>query len=184
VFCGSSPGSAPAYLACARDFGQRLARRGQGLVYGGGRLGLMGAVADAVLAGGGEVVGVIPRAMVDREVAHHGVTELVLTDDMFERKGCMMARADAFVALPGGVGTLDELFEVVTWNQLGYLAKPCGLLDVGGFYRPLLAALDAIVVAGFLKPVHRDALLVEREPEALLDALDAWTPRATDELAR
>lgn len=182
VFCGSSPGNAPHFMECARDFGALMARRGQGLVYGGGRKGLMGVLADAVLEGGGTVQGVIPRAMVDREVAHHGVTELVLTDDMFERKGRMMAEADAFVALPGGIGTLDEVFEVITWNQLGYLSKPCGLLNVGGFFSPLLAALDGIVDNGFLNPAHRRALLVDDDPGALLDALVTWTPAALDKL--
>lgn len=180
VFCGSSPGADPAFADAARALGAALVRRGQGLVYGGGCVGLMGIVADAVLAGGGEVIGVIPRSLARKEVAHEGLTELIVTDDMFERKGLMMERADAFVSLPGGVGTLDELFEVLTWVQLGQLAKPSGLLDVEGFYDPLIGFLDGLVEARFLRERHRALLLRDDEPDRLLDRLAAWEPAGTD----
>ena len=184
VFCGSHAGASPDYAEAAGVLGQRIAARGLGLVYGGGRVGLMGTLADAVLEGGGEVIGVIPADMVEREVAHRGCTELVVVDDMFERKARMMEAADAFVSLPGGVGTLDELFEVLTWNQLGYLAKPNGLLDVNGFWEPLAALLEAAVGAGFVRTEHRDLLLRETDPDALLDRLACWEPPTRDAFER
>jgi uncharacterized protein (TIGR00730 family) len=180
VFCGSSPGARAAYVEAARALGRELARRGLGLVYGGGNVGLMGALADEVLAAGGEVVGVIPRALVSREVAHAGLTELEIVETLFERKGRMLELADAFVSLPGGVGTLDELFEVLTWVQLGYLAKPCGLLEVAGHYAPLLAFLDRLVTERFLRPEHRALLLVADDPEALLSRLETWRATTLD----
>ncbi len=156
VFCGSSRGSSPAYAAAAAELGAALAAKDVGVVYGGGDVGLMRVVADAALAAGGEVIGVIPEALVAREVAHHGLTELRVTASMHERKALMADLADAFVALPGGLGTFDELCEILTWSQLGLHAKPVVLLDVEGFWTAFLGLLDASVAAGFLRPVHRD----------------------------
>jgi uncharacterized protein (TIGR00730 family) len=156
VFCGSSRGSSPAYAAAAAELGAALAAKDVGVVYGGGDVGLMGIVADAALGAGGEVIGVIPEALVAREVAHRGLTELRVTASMHERKALMADLADAFVALPGGLGTFDELCEILTWSQLGLHAKPVVLFDVGDFWRAFLALLDASVAAGFLRPVHRD----------------------------
>jgi hypothetical protein len=174
VFCGSHPGRLPAYADAARRLGQRLAERGFELVYGGGKVGLMGVLADAVLAGGGRVYGVIPEALLRREVGHGGVTELRVVDSMHERKALMAERADAFVALPGGLGTLEELFEVWTWGALGIHTKPCGLLDVAGYYERLVAALDHAVEEGFVRHRHRDILLVESDIDRLLDRLEAY----------
>jgi uncharacterized protein (TIGR00730 family) len=173
VFCGASRGNRPEYLRAAVEVGAALARRGIGLVYGGGAVGLMGALADAVLAGGGEVIGVIPDSLLEREVGHRGLTELRVVDSMHTRKRTMAELASAFVALPGGLGTLEELFEVLTWAQLGIHHKPCALLDVDGFYAPLLALLDHMRDAAFIAPAHRSLLLVERDVDALLDRLAA-----------
>ncbi len=178
VFCGSSSGRASAYAAAARELGALLARRGFGLVYGGGNVGLMGVVADAALAGGGEVVGVIPRALVDRELAHARLTELVVVDTMHERKRRMHDLADGFIALPGGFGTLDELFEALTWAQLGMHEKPVGLLDVDDFWRPLRALVEHQLAAGFLRPQHAAMLLWADDPAALLAAFAAYRPPA------
>jgi uncharacterized protein (TIGR00730 family) len=171
VFCGSSPGDRPSYLRAAVGFGEALAARGIGLVYGGGAVGLMGALADAVLARGGEVIGVIPEKLLAREVGHAGLTELRVVDSMHTRKRVMAELASAFVALPGGLGTLEELFEVLTWAQLGIHHKPCALLDVDDFYAPLLALLDHMRDARFMGAEHRALLLVERDIDALLDRL-------------
>lgn len=179
VFCGSSAGDDPAYEAAARELGFALAERGLGLVYGGGNVGLMGALADAALAAGAEVTGVIPSDLVAREAAHRGLTELVVVEDLFQRKAQMIARADGFLTLPGGTGTLDELFEVLTWNQLGMLDRPCVLLDIGGYFAPLLAFLDRAVLAGFLRPDQRALLLEEPSVETALARLEAWRPRAS-----
>jgi uncharacterized protein (TIGR00730 family) len=176
VFCGSSPGRKPAYLEAARAMGRALARRGIGLVYGGGHVGLMGAVADAALAAGGEVVGVIPRGLQLRELAHEGLTTLHVVGSMHERKARMAELADGFVALPGGMGTLEELAEILTWAQLGLHARPCGLLDVAGYYDPLVAFLDRAVEEGFVRPDHRRLLVVAQDPDALLDAFAGWQP--------
>lgn len=176
VFCGSNVGTDPAYADAARALGTELAASDIGLVYGGGKVGLMGIVADAVLAAGGEVTGVIPRHLWDKEVAHAGLTELLVVDSMHERKLAMADRADGFVALPGGVGTFEELFEVLTWTQLGIHHKPVGLLDVAGFYAPLLAFLDTTVTAGFVRRGHREILQATTDPAALLAALAAWRP--------
>ena len=176
VFCGSSPGAIPAYGELAARLGRLLALEGLGLVYGGASVGLMGGLADAALAGGGEVIGVIPQALVDMEVAHRGLTDLRVVATMHERKAVMADLGDAFVALPGGLGTLDELFEVLTWAQLGLHAKPTGLLDLGGYFQPLLAFLDGAVQARFLQPAHRGMLLVEADPTRLLAALRAYRP--------
>src|SRR4051794_20200473 len=176
VFCGSSSGGDRAYTEAVVELARAVAERGIGLVYGAGRVGLMGALADAALEAGGEVIGVIPRALVDREVAHQALTELHVVDSMHERKALMADLADAFVAAPGGLGTLEELFEVLTWSQLGLHDKPCALLDVNGFYDALAAFLDHTVGEGFLRPASREMLIVDSEPAALLDRLAEWRP--------
>ena len=171
VFCGSSHGANPAYAEAAVTLGTLLAKRGIGLVYGGGNVGLMGVIADAALAAGGEVIGVIPKSLADREVAHHGVTDLRVVDSMHTRKAMMAELSDAFIAMPGGVGTVEEFFEAITWTQLGLHRKACGLLNVAGFYTPLAVFIDQAVSEGFIKPVHRAAIVVDDKPERLLDAL-------------
>ncbi|MBN9522519.1 TIGR00730 family Rossman fold protein [bacterium] len=176
VFCGSAGGADPAFAAAARAVGTELARRGLALVYGGGRVGLMGEVATAALAAGGTVVGVIPRALSAKEIAFAEATELVVVESMHARKALMADRADAFVALPGGFGTLDELFEILTWAQLHIHQKPVALLNVAGFFTPLLAWLDRVVAAGLLKPRHRELLIVADTVPDLLDRLAAFTP--------
>lgn len=160
VFCGSSPGKRPEYLEAARELGSTLAEWGIGLVYGGSSVGSMGVIADAALAAGGEVVGVIPRTLVEREVAHHGLTELHVVESMHDRKALMTQLSDAFVALPGGHGTLDELFEALTWSQLGIHDKPIALLNVAGYWDPLLAMMERASEEGFLRPADRERLLV------------------------
>ena len=179
VFCGSSPGARPAYADAARLFGAALARRRLRLVYGGGHVGLMGALADGVLAGGGAAVGVIPRFLVEKELAHRGLTELVVVGTMHQRKAEMADRADAFAVLPGGFGTGDEMFEALTWSQLGLHAKPVGLLNTAAFFDPLLQWLDHMVRERFLRPEHRALVLTAAAPDALLDALEAWRPVET-----
>ena len=174
VFCGSKHGARPEYAAAARAMGETLAAGGIGLVYGGGRVGLMGVVADAVLDAGGEVIGVIPDHMSDREIAHYGLTDLRIVASMHERKALMYELSDGFVALPGGLGTLEELFEITTWSQLGLHAKPTGLLDVDGFYSPLVAFLDQLVTEGFVHERHRRLLRVAADPVTLLDRLAAF----------
>jgi hypothetical protein len=176
VFCGSSPGRSPRYLDAARRVGRTLARRGIGVVYGGGGVGLMGAVADAALAEGGEVIGVIPRALQLRELAHGKLTALHVVSSMHERKAKMAELAHAFVALPGGMGTLEEFAEVLTWAQLGLHERPCGLLDVAGYYRPLIAFFDQAAAEGFVLPDHRRLVLVAEDPDALVDQFLAWQP--------
>jgi hypothetical protein len=168
VFCGASAGRDPRHAAFAREVGAALAGRGIGTVYGGGRVGLMGALADGALAAGGEVIGVIPRGLVDRELAHRGVTELRIVETLHERKAVMASLADGFVALPGGLGTLEELAEAMSWAQLDLHDKPCGLLDPTGYFEPLLAFLDRAVYEGFLGPAHRELLLVARDVDGLL----------------
>ena len=176
VFCGSSPGAQVAFRDAAEHLGHTLTAAGIGLVYGGASVGLMGRLADTMLAAGGEVIGVIPRAMVEQEVAHRGLADLRVVASMHERKALMADLADAFVALPGGLGTLDELFEILTWAQLGLHSKPIGLLEVGGYFTPLLAFLDGAVEARFLAPAHRAMLLVANDPTALLAAFSAYQP--------
>ena len=176
VFCGSSPGVTPAFGERAARLGEVIATQGMGLVYGGASVGVMGRLADATLAAGGEVIGVIPRALVDMEVAHDGLTELRVVASMHERKAVMADLADAFIALPGGIGTLDELTEVLTWAQLGLHTKPTGLLDVEGYFAPLLEFLDGAVRSRFLQPMHRAMLLVDDDPERLLGAFRAYQP--------
>ena len=174
VFCGSNPGRDPRFLAAARDLGTALAGAGIGLVYGGASVGLMGAVADAALDAGGDVVGVIPRALFDKEVAHQGLSDLRVVGSMHERKALMAELSDGFVALPGGAGTLEEIFEVWTWAQLGDHTKPCGLLDVAGFYGQLVAFLDGVTAQGFMKVPHRDMLIVSETADDLLRRFRAY----------
>jgi uncharacterized protein (TIGR00730 family) len=176
VFCGSSAGNRGVYRQSARRFGEVLAAAGLGLVYGGGHVGLMGVLADAVLERGGEVVGVIPQALVDRELAQLNLTRLEVVDTMHQRKARMADLADGFAALPGGYGTGDELFEILTWAQLGLHAKPIGLLNVAGFFDPLRQWLDHAVGEGFLRPNHRRLLLEADAPEELLDLLRSYRP--------
>lgn len=180
VFCGSAAGARPDYAEAARALGRAAAERGVGIVYGGARVGLMGAVADAALAAGGSVTGVIPRALVDREVAHEGLTHLHVVASMHERKATMARLSDAFVALPGGVGTLEELFEVWTWAHLGVHIKPCAVLDVAGFWRPLLAALDRMTAEGFIRADVRGMLLEASNPDDLFARLATTTPSSRE----
>lgn len=174
VFCGSRPGNRPEYLEAARELGRLLAERQIGLVYGGASVGMMGALANAVLRGGGEAIGVIPESLVRRELAHDDLTELRVVNSMHERKALMAELADAFVAVPGGIGTLEELIEIYTWSQLGIHAKACGVLNVRGYYDHLAALLDHAVAEGFLRPQHRAVLSVASEPAELLDRLAAF----------
>jgi uncharacterized protein (TIGR00730 family) len=171
VFLGSSHGRLPLYAETARRFGGLLAERGIGLVYGGGTVGLMGMVADGACAAGGEVIGVIPEALRAREHDHQGLRQLHIVGTMHERKALMAELSDAFVALPGGIGTLEELFEAWTWAQLGYHSKPCGLLNIGGYYDRMSAFIDHVVDEGFLQQRHRDMLIVEEHPEVMLDRM-------------
>jgi uncharacterized protein (TIGR00730 family) len=176
VFCGSSPGRSQQYVASARAFGRALAGRGVGVVYGGASVGAMGALADAALAAGGEVVGVIPEQLVDREIAHRGLSQLHVVTDMHERKALMADVADGFVALPGGAGTLEEFFEVWTWAQLGLHTKPLGLLDVDGYYQPLLRFINHMVTEEFLDAAHSDMLVVASDPVVILDRFARYRP--------
>jgi uncharacterized protein (TIGR00730 family) len=169
VFCGSSTGNRPEYAEVARRLGTAMARQGLTLVYGAGHVGLMGILADAALAAGGRVVGMIPRALVDRELAHKGLSELHIVESMHARKALMAKHADAFLALPGGFGTLDELFEILTWAQLGIHAKPIGLINVADYFEPLLHWIDSAVEEGLLREKHRAMLLVGDEPEEMLE---------------
>lgn len=180
VYCGSNAGGDPAYVALARDLGARLARDGIALVYGGGNVGLMGTVADAVLAGGGEVIGVIPQQLVDWEVAHKGVTRLEVVDSMHTRKARMFELADGFVALPGGFGTLDEMFEMLTWRQLGLGKKPCAFLEANGFWQPLMAMLDTMVRERFLHPEQRTDMWQGTDIEAMLEWMRGYVPAQAD----
>jgi uncharacterized protein (TIGR00730 family) len=176
VYAGSNFGVRPDYRSAAERLANVLLTRRIGIVFGGADVGLMKVVADTALAGGGNVIGVIPDAMIAREIGHAGLTELRVVGSMHERKATMADLADGFVALPGGYGTLEEIVEITTWAQLGLHAKPVGLLDVAGFYQPLVAFLDHAVAEGFLRPQHREMLHVSDDPNALLDAFDAWTP--------
>ncbi len=178
VFCGSSSGRRPEFLQAATVLGQLLAQQSIGIVYGGASVGLMGAVATAARQAGGEVIGVLPQSLMDRELAHTGLSELHIVETMHERKAKMSELADAFLALPGGIGTFEELFEVWTWGVLGYHRKPCALLNVAGFYDGLVSFLDHVVEDEFLKPVYRNMLLVDESPEALLKALLEYVPPA------
>lgn len=176
IFCGSHKGVRPVYVGAARAMGIALVRRGIGLVYGGGCIGLMGVLADTVMAEAGEVIGVIPEALVAKEVAHQGLTDLHVVGSMHERKALMAELANAFVALPGGYGTFEEFCEILTWAQLGFHRKPCGLLNVENFYGPLLALFDRAVQEGFVHAAHRSLVLEEQDPERLLDLLTTYQP--------
>ena len=176
VFCGSSLGRNASYANAARALGELLARRRIGLVFGGGRVGMMGVLADSALAAGGEVIGVIPEALVARELAHTGVTDLRVVSSMHERKALMASLSDAFIALPGGFGTFEEFCEVTTWSQLGLHQKPCGLLNVEGFFGPLLGLFDHAAAEGFIRPEHRAIVVVESEPARLIDRLAEYLP--------
>lgn len=183
VYLGSSPGNDPAYVAAAEHLARRLAARGLGLVYGGASVGTMGTLADAALDAGAEVVGVIPQSLQDKEVGHAGLSELHVVGSMHERKLRMMDESDGFVVLPGGSGTLEELFETFTWLQLGIHDKPIGLLDVAGYWDPLVAFLDHAVAAGFLSRDHADMLLVDDDADRLLDRFEGWQPPRTSKWA-
>lgn len=178
VFCGASPGARPIYHEAAAQLGSHIAERGLTLVYGGGAVGLMGVVADAALAAGGEVIGIIPQSLERAEIGHKGLTRLEVVDGMHARKARMAELADAFIALPGGLGTLEELFEVWTWGQLGYHAKPLGLLEVDGFYARLTDFLDHLVAERFVREQHRAILQLSASPAELLARMDAWQPTA------
>ncbi|HMC88250.1 MAG TPA: TIGR00730 family Rossman fold protein [Gemmataceae bacterium] len=180
VFCGSSPGQRPIHAESARSLGMIMAARGLALVYGGGHVGLMGVLADAVLEAGGEVIGVIPQSMVDKELAHTGISKLHIVGTMHERKALMADLADGFAALPGAFGTADELFEILTWAQLGLHAKPVGILNVDGFFQALLAWLDHAVAEGFLKPRHRQLLQEAGDAEKLVDLLISYRPEPVE----
>jgi hypothetical protein len=169
IYCGSNPGQRPEFAQLARDLGGILARRGLGLVYGGGNVGLMGILADSAMKAGTEAIGVIPEDLVQREVAHKGLTTLHTVTSMHERKSLMCGLSDAFIAMPGGFGTLDEIMEMITWRQLGYHQKHCGLLNVAGYYDDLLRFLDGAVKAGLILPEHRGLVLADSSPERLLD---------------
>jgi uncharacterized protein (TIGR00730 family) len=178
VFCGSSPGARPVYGEAAEELGRLLVERDIGLVYGGGAVGLMGTLADSVLAEGGEAIGVIPEALVAREIGHPGLPDLRVVGSMHERKALMADLADGFVALPGGLGTVEELFEVYTWTQLGLHRKPCALLDVEGYYEAVARFLDHAVEERFLREEHRAMLMVESDPRTLLERLERFEPEA------
>jgi len=178
VFCGASPGVNPLYRETAEALGRHIGERGLRLVYGGGAVGLMGVVADAAMAAGGEVIGIIPHSLERSEIGHRGLTRLEVVDGMHARKARMAELSDAFIALPGGLGTLEELFEVWTWGQLGYHAKPLGLLDVNGFYDKLSLFLDHLVDEGFVRAPHREMLQRGASPAELLVNLENWQPLA------
>lgn len=179
VYCGSASPINPVYVEAARSVGEALATSGIGLVYGGGRLGLMGAVADAALACGGEVIGIIPQALVDAEVAHHGCTELRVVSGMHERKALFTDLSDGFITLPGGVGTMDELWEAISWAQLGYHEKPVGLLNVAGYYDGLIAFNAHMIDVGFIRAHHSGIMIAERDLGKLLDRMAAYRPHET-----
>ncbi len=174
LFCGSSTGRLEAYAQTAAELGRKLAESGVGLVYGGGRVGLMGAAADASLAAGGEVFGIIPKAICDLEVQHKGCTELHVVESMHIRKQLMHDMSDGFITLPGGHGTFDELFETLTWLQLGYHAKPVGLLNVAGYYDPMIAMLNHSLEEGFLTPFVRELLIIDDDLDSLLTRMEQW----------
>lgn len=179
VFCGSNPGNDPVYATGATAMGVEVARRGLTLVYGGGAVGLMGIIANAALEAGGNVHGVIPRALREKEIGHNGLTELEVVDTMHTRKARMAELSDGFIAMPGGIGTFEELFEIWTWGQLGIHTKPLGFLNIGGFYDPLAVFLDNTVDAGFLKQSHRAMAMTDTEPATLLDRMEQYVPSAT-----
>lgn len=179
VFCGSNPGVKPSYAEAAKAMGELLAHQSMELVYGGGHVGLMGIVADGVLNAGGRVIGVIPRALEQRELAHKGVQDLRVVESMHERKALMAELSDGFIAMPGGFGTFEEFCEILTWGQLGMHQKPCGLLNIEGYYSALLNLFDHAVIEGFVKPAHRSWVLEDEEPEQLLAKMEAFIPPKT-----
>lgn len=183
VFCGSSPGLSPEYAQAARQLGSFLARRQLGLVYGGGKVGMMRELATAVLEQGGDVIGVIPHELWEKKVAFTELSDLRVVASMHERKAVMAELADGFIALPGGLGTLEEFFEVWTWAQLGMHQKPCGLLSIRGYFSPLLPFLDHLVAEGFLAPAHRSMVMVEEQPEALLEQFSQYRAPLVDKAA-
>lgn len=183
VFCGSSPGTVPAYTSAARQLGKTLAGREIALVYGGGNVGMMGQIADAVLESGGKVTGVIPRAIAEMEVAHTGLRDLRVVESMHARKALMAELSDGFIALPGGLGTLEELVEVLTWAQLGFHEKPCGLLNVNGYYDRLLSFISHMAEQQFIQPAHRKLVLVANEPADLLEKFEHYRPLKVDKAA-
>jgi len=179
VFCGSSPGARPEYLEAAVHLGHTLARNNIGLVYGGARIGIMGRVAESVLEKGGDVIGVIPKALVEKEVAFTGLADLRVVDSMHDRKALMADLADGFIALPGGLGTIEEFFEIVTWAQLGIHSKPCGLLNINQYFRKLMDFLDHTVTERFVEREHRSMILMDDDPERLLRKFEAYQPPLT-----
>ena len=180
IYLGSSPGARPEYESVVRQLATTIANRGMTLVYGGGNVGLMGVAANAALEAGGKVIGVIPADIADKEVGHHGLTELQVVDSMHERKMRMARLADGIIALPGGLGTLEELFEMLTWSQLGFHSMPIGLVNVAGYFDLLLAFLDNMVEERFVKDIHRDLLLTDSDPDSLLDRMIAYQPPVVD----
>lgn len=184
VYCGASVGNNPAYADVAKKLGAEIAAQGRSLVYGGGAKGLMGIVADAVLNAGGNVIGVIPDRLVQAETAHKGITDLRIVPDMHIRKSTMIELADAFIALPGGIGTLEELFEVWTWSQIGYHAKPVGVLNVNNFYEPMRAFLQHVVDEGFVRQSYLDTLIISQEPADILSQFDNYQPHNLDRWAK
>lgn len=176
VFCGSNFGKHPSYRRVAEELGRRMAGRGTGIVYGGGNVGLMGALADAALEAGGEVIGIVPRMLSEREVAHQGVTELKVVETMHERKALMVELSDAFLSLPGGIGTMDEFFETLTWAQLDIHRKPCGILNLNGYYDHIVGQLDRFVEDGFLSASNRRLLIIREDLDSMMHALDHHKP--------
>lgn len=176
IFLGANPGNDPKYADAARAMGRELARRNITTVYGGSNMGLMGILAESAMEAGGNVVGVIPRSLVQKEVAHTGLSELHIAESMHERKALMAELSDGFIAMPGGIGTMDEIFEIFTWAQLGFHTKPCGLLNVDGYYDPLLGFLDNVVNEGFLKGMHREKLVTGTTPSEIIDAFAYYEP--------
>ena len=181
VFCGSSVGARASYTKAAQQLASLMAKRGIGLVYGGGNIGLMGVMADAVMSAGGSVTGVMPRNLLAREIGHAGITDLRVVDTMHQRKALMADLSSGFIALPGGYGTFEEFFEVVTWTQLGLHRKGCGLLNIDGYYDPFVAMLDRAVADGFIKRENRALVLDDTSPEALLDRVMTFSPPATEQ---
>jgi uncharacterized protein (TIGR00730 family) len=183
VFCGSSPGARPEYIESAEELGRALVKNGIGLVYGGARIGMMGAIASAVMGSSGEVIGVIPRSLVDKEVAYVGITDLRVVDSMHERKALMSGLSDGFIAMPGGLGTIEEIFEVLTWSQLGIQKKPCGFLNVGHYYDKLVEFIDHAVAEEFIGPVSKELILVDESPGGLLKKFAEYRPPEVNKAA-
>lgn len=179
VFCGANPGKQPCYIEQARALGTAIAKTGITLIYGGAGVGLMGALADAALEAGGEVIGIIPQALMEKEVGHIRLTQMHVVNSMHQRKALMAEMTNGFIALPGGIGTMEELFEVWTWAQLGYHDKPCALLNVEGYYNPLIRFIDQMTHQGFIRPEHRDMLIVAPDIPALFKRLEAYKPPQT-----